>query len=86
MDTVRTISPSPTPRLGTGCIPLTQLAGPPIGAALLGMGLTWPFSKAGCSWCRRRFGVAAPFCFAFAGSAMFVVLRWRQLMLITHDD
>lgn len=33
-----------------------------------------------------RFGVAAPFWFAFAGSAVFVVLLWRQLMLIAHDD
>ncbi|MEU4408838.1 hypothetical protein AB0F88_30340 [Streptosporangium sp. NPDC023963] len=32
-----------------------------------------------------RFGVAAPFRFAFAGSAVFVVLPWRQLMLIAHD-
>jgi predicted MFS family arabinose efflux permease len=33
-----------------------------------------------------HFGVAAPFWFAFAGSAVFVVLLWRQLMLIAHDD
>lgn len=33
-----------------------------------------------------RFGVTAPFWFAFAGSAVFVVLLWRQLMLIAHDD
>ncbi|MFB9203712.1 MFS transporter [Nonomuraea spiralis] len=33
-----------------------------------------------------RFGVAAPFWFAFAGSAVFVVLLWRQLMHIAHDD
>ncbi|MEU8381094.1 MFS transporter [Streptosporangium sp. NPDC048865] len=32
------------------------------------------------------FGVTAPFWFAFAGSAVFVVLLWRQLMLIAHDD
>ncbi|MBT2232313.1 MFS transporter [Nonomuraea sp. NEAU-A123] len=31
-------------------------------------------------------GVAAPFWFAFAGSAVFVVLLWRQLMHIAHDD
>lgn len=31
------------------------------------------------------FGVAAPFWFAFAGSAVFVVLLWRQLMHIAHD-
>ncbi|NRQ32605.1 MFS transporter [Nonomuraea sp. NN258] len=33
-----------------------------------------------------RFGVAAPFWFAFAGSAVFVVLLWRQLLHIAHDD
>ncbi|MED7924260.1 MFS transporter [Nonomuraea sp. LP-02] len=33
-----------------------------------------------------RFGVAAPFWFAFAGSAVFVVLLWRQLMHIAHED
>ncbi|MFC4015425.1 MFS transporter [Nonomuraea purpurea] len=33
-----------------------------------------------------HFGVAAPFWFAFAGSAVFVVLLWRQLLLIAHDD
>lgn len=32
-----------------------------------------------------HFGVAAPFWFAFAGSAVFVVVLWRQLMLISHD-
>ncbi|MFE0145767.1 MFS transporter [Nonomuraea sp. NPDC059007] len=31
------------------------------------------------------FGVAAPFWFAFAGSAVFVVLLWRQLLHIAHD-
>jgi predicted MFS family arabinose efflux permease len=31
-------------------------------------------------------GVTAPFWFAFIGSAVFVVLIWRQLRLIAHDD
>ncbi|MET8870198.1 MFS transporter [Nonomuraea sp. NPDC004580] len=31
-------------RLGTGFITLNQLAGPPVGAALIGLGLTWPFA------------------------------------------
>lgn len=31
-------------------------------------------------------GVTAPFWFAFAGSAVFVVLLWRQLSHIAHDD
>jgi len=34
----------------------------------------------------QRFGVTAPFWFAFAGSAVFVVLIWRQLAHIAHDD
>lgn len=33
-----------------------------------------------------RFGITAPFWFAFAGSALFVVLIWRQLSHIAHDD
>ncbi|GAA2371314.1 MFS transporter [Dactylosporangium salmoneum] len=32
-----------------------------------------------------RIGVTAPFWFAFAGSAVFVVLLWRQLAHIAHD-
>jgi predicted MFS family arabinose efflux permease len=34
----------------------------------------------------QRWGVTAPFWFAFIGSALFVVLIWRQLSLIAHDD
>lgn len=34
----------------------------------------------------QRVGVAAPFWFAFAGSAVFVVLIWRQLAHIAHAD
>jgi predicted MFS family arabinose efflux permease len=34
----------------------------------------------------EHFGVTAPFWFAFAGSAVFVVLIWRQLSHIAHDD
>jgi MFS family permease len=33
-----------------------------------------------------RFGVTAPFWFAFAGSAVFVVALWRQLTQIAHDE
>lgn len=32
------------------------------------------------------FGITAPFWFAFVGSAVFVVLIWRQLRHIAHDD
>lgn len=32
------------------------------------------------------YGVTAPFWFAFAGSALFVVLIWRQLRHVAHDD
>ena len=34
----------------------------------------------------RHWGVTAPFWFAFGGSAVFVVLIWRQLRHIAHDD
>jgi len=34
----------------------------------------------------ERFSVTAPFWFAFVGSAVFVVLIWRQLTHIAHDD
>jgi len=34
----------------------------------------------------QRYGVTAPFWFAFAGSAVFVVLIWKQLAHIAHAD
>jgi predicted MFS family arabinose efflux permease len=34
----------------------------------------------------QHLGVTAPFWFAFAGSAVFVVLIWRQLRHIAHDE
>ncbi|WP_066588118.1 MFS transporter [Cellulomonas timonensis] len=34
----------------------------------------------------ERWGVTAPFWFAFAGSALFVVLLWRQMAHIAHAD
>lgn len=34
----------------------------------------------------ERWGVTAPFWFAFAGSAVFLVAIWRQLVHIAHDD
>jgi predicted MFS family arabinose efflux permease len=34
----------------------------------------------------ERWGVVAPFWFAFAGSAVFMVLIWRELAHISHDD
>jgi len=34
----------------------------------------------------HRWGVTAPFWFAFVGSALFLVLIWRQLAHIAHDD
>jgi hypothetical protein len=34
----------------------------------------------------RTFGVTAPFWFAFAGSALFVVLIWRELRHVAHAD
>lgn len=34
----------------------------------------------------RQWGVTAPFWFAFVGSAIFVVVIWRQLIHIVHGD
>ncbi len=34
----------------------------------------------------QRWGVTAPFWFAFVGSAVFVVLIWGQLRHIAHED
>ena len=34
----------------------------------------------------RQFGITAPFWFAFVGSAVFVVLIWRELRHIAHAD
>ena len=34
----------------------------------------------------QRYGLTAPFWFAFVGSAVFVVLIWRQLRHIAHTD
>ncbi len=34
----------------------------------------------------QRWGVTAPFWFGFAGSAVFLVLMWRQLLHIAHAD
>jgi MFS family permease len=33
-----------------------------------------------------RFGITAPFWFGFAGSAVFLVLLWRELPRIAHDE
>ena len=50
-------------------------------------------SSAASSWARSlggliadRWGVTAPFWFAFVGSAIFLVLLWRQLLHIAHAD
>ena len=34
----------------------------------------------------QQFGVTAPFWFAFAGSALFLVAIWRELAHIAHAD
>ena len=33
-----------------------------------------------------RYGVAAPFWYAFAGSAVFVALLWREMTRIAHSE
>ena len=34
----------------------------------------------------QRYGITAPFWFAFVGSAIFVVLIWHQLRHVAHTD
>jgi predicted MFS family arabinose efflux permease len=34
----------------------------------------------------QHYGITAPFWFAFIGSALFVVVIWRQLSHISHED
>jgi len=34
----------------------------------------------------QRYGITAPFWFAFAGSALLVIVLWRQFHHIAHDD
>ena len=34
----------------------------------------------------RQWGVTGPFWFAFVGSAVFVVVIWRELRHIAHGD
>ena len=48
------------------------------GGLVIGAGIGGPLA--------RHWGVTAPFWFAFVGSALFVVLIWRQLVHIAHDD
>ncbi|HLI44173.1 MAG TPA: MFS transporter [Acidimicrobiales bacterium] len=48
------------------------------GGLVIGAALSGPIAD--------RFGITAPFWFAFVGSAVFVVLIWRQLRHIAHDD
>ena len=48
------------------------------GGLVIGAALAGPIAD--------RFGITGPFWFAFAGSGVFVVLMWRQLAHIAHDD
>ncbi|MDA8393531.1 MAG: MFS transporter [Actinomycetota bacterium] len=48
------------------------------GGLVLGAALGGPIA--------HRFGVTGPFWFAFAGSALFVVVMWRQFAHIAHED
>jgi predicted MFS family arabinose efflux permease len=48
------------------------------GGWVLGAALSGPIAD--------RWGITAPFWFAFAGSALFVVVMWRQLTHIAHQD
>jgi predicted MFS family arabinose efflux permease len=48
------------------------------GGLVLGAAVGGPIASA--------FGITAPFWFAFGGSGIFLVLMWRQLSHITHED
>ncbi len=48
------------------------------GGLVIGAALSGPIAD--------EWGITAPFWFAFVGSAVFVVLIWRQLAYIAHDD
>jgi predicted MFS family arabinose efflux permease len=48
------------------------------GGLVMGAALSGPIAD--------RWGITAPFWFAFVGSALFVVLMWRQLRHIAHQD
>jgi MFS family permease len=48
------------------------------GGLVIGAALGGPLAE--------RWGITAPFWFAFVGSALFVVLIWRQLRYIAHED
>lgn len=49
-----------------------------MGGLVIGQALAGPLATLG--------GITAPYWFAFAGSALMLVLVWRQLMLIAHDS
>jgi predicted MFS family arabinose efflux permease len=68
-----------TQRLGMGAIGfglLTTVSA--IGGLVVGSGVGGVLAQ---NW-----GITAPFWFAFVGSAVFVVLIWRQLRHIAHAD
>jgi predicted MFS family arabinose efflux permease len=48
------------------------------GGLVVGAALSGPLAD--------RWGITAPFWFAFVGSALFVVVMWRQLTHIAHQD
>ena len=64
----------PSCRAGSGAVNLVGVfGGLVVGAAIGGL-------------LAQHWGVTAPFWFAFVGSAVFVVLIWRQLSHIAHAD
>ena len=56
-------------------------AGQPARGEALSVGLV-----GNCAEVLPELGVTAPFWFAFIGSAIFVVLIWRQLAHVSHAD
>jgi predicted MFS family arabinose efflux permease len=64
----------------------TELQGRVNGVNVLGVYSTLVVGSAVGGPIAHRWGITAPFWFAFVGSALFVVLIWRQLRHIAHTD
>lgn len=72
-----TVRQRAVPRALQGRVGAVNMVGV-FGGLVLGSGLGGVLAE--------QYGVTAPFWFAFAGSALFVVLIWRQLRHVAHAD
>ena len=66
-------------------VPL-ELQGRVVGVEMVGVYSTIVVGSALGGVIAQRWGITAPFWFAFVGSAVFVVLIWGQLRHIAHAD